>query len=183
MGIEGMKIGEKRRLLIPYTLAYGEAGRPPVIPAKSDLVFDVELMDITPDAIPKPFNVEGLDTVTTESGLKYIITKKTDGPVAADGDTVVVKYVAYFLDGKILESSYERDDSLMIVGGSKAMIPGMVEAVSILKKGEKARVIIPYQLGFGEAGHPPVIPAKSTLIFDVYIQSVYKSKKETPIKE
>jgi len=183
MGIEGMKIGEKRRLLIPYTLAYGEAGRPPVIPTKADLVFDVELMDITPDAIPKPFNVEGLDTVTTESGLKYIITQKTEGAIAADGDTAIVKYVAYFLDGKILESSYERDDSLIIVGGSKAMIPGMVEAVSLLGKGEKARVIIPYQLGFGEAGHPPVIPAKSTLIFDVYIQSVYKAKLETPVKE
>ena len=46
-GFEGMKIGGKRRLFIPYQLAYGAIGRPPIIPAKSDLIFDVELVDIT----------------------------------------------------------------------------------------------------------------------------------------
>ncbi len=46
-GFEGMKIGGKRRIFIPYQLAYGAMGRPPVIPAKSDLIFDVELVDIT----------------------------------------------------------------------------------------------------------------------------------------
>ena len=44
---EGMKIGGRRRLFIPYQLAYGAAGRPPVIPAKSDLIFDIELVDVT----------------------------------------------------------------------------------------------------------------------------------------
>ncbi len=46
-GFEGMKIGGKRRIFIPYQLAYGAMGRPPIIPAKSDLIFDVELVDIT----------------------------------------------------------------------------------------------------------------------------------------
>jgi peptidylprolyl isomerase len=43
---EGMRIGGKRRLFIPYQLAYGAAGRPPVIPAKSDLIFDIELVSV-----------------------------------------------------------------------------------------------------------------------------------------
>jgi peptidylprolyl isomerase len=46
-GFEGMKVGGKRRLFIPYQLAYGAMGRPPKIPAKSDLIFDVELVDVT----------------------------------------------------------------------------------------------------------------------------------------
>jgi peptidylprolyl isomerase len=46
-GFEGMHIGGKRRLFIPYQLAYGAMGRPPKIPAKSDLIFDIELLEIT----------------------------------------------------------------------------------------------------------------------------------------
>lgn len=45
-GVEGMKVGGKRRLSIPYQEAYGEQGRPPVIPPKATLHFDIELLDI-----------------------------------------------------------------------------------------------------------------------------------------
>lgn len=45
-GVPGMKVGGKRRLIIPYAKAYGEAGNPPVIPAKADLVFDIEIISL-----------------------------------------------------------------------------------------------------------------------------------------
>lgn len=46
-GFEGMRVGAQRRLLIPYQLAYGELGRPPVIPPKAELIFDVEVMAVS----------------------------------------------------------------------------------------------------------------------------------------
>jgi len=43
---EGLRVGGKRRLLIPYQIAYGEKGRLPKIPAKAELIFDIELLDV-----------------------------------------------------------------------------------------------------------------------------------------
>jgi peptidylprolyl isomerase len=51
-GFEGLRVGGRRRLFIPYQLAYGEPGRPPVIPPRAELIFDVEVMAVA-DTLPR----------------------------------------------------------------------------------------------------------------------------------
>jgi peptidylprolyl isomerase len=56
LGIPGMKVGGVRRLAIPYQLAYGENGRPPRVPGKTDLIFTIEVKSVKnlAEAAPAP---------------------------------------------------------------------------------------------------------------------------------
>jgi len=172
-GISRLTVGEKARLIIPYNLAYGENGYPPVIPPKANLTFDVELLNIYKPATPIPFDTKGKDTITTTSGLKYIVINKVDKNAvkAEKGKTVKVHYTGYFKDGKIFDSSVQRGQPFSFKLGEGRVIKGWEEGIALMKVGEKYRFIIPYNLAYGETGAGP-IPPKTDLIFDVELLDV-----------
>lgn len=63
-GLPGMQVGGLRQLWIPFRLAYGAGGRPPAIPARTDLVFDIELLAVTA-ALPTSSNTPRSETSRT----------------------------------------------------------------------------------------------------------------------
>ena len=93
-GIAYMNVGDSATLIIPSELGYGAADRP-TIPANSTLIFDVQLMDVKKVGKPVPYKVEGLETIATGTGLKYIRMNVTDGVQAKKGSTVSVHYTGY----------------------------------------------------------------------------------------
>lgn len=171
-GIALLKKGGKAKLIIPYQLGYGENGNPPVIPPSATLIFDVELVSFTPKVTPVPYDTVGKEALTTSSGLRYFIIDKGNGVKAEPGKTVKVHYTGYFEDGKIFDSSVERDEAIEFPLGQGRVIRGWEEGIALMHVGDKLRLVIPYNLAYGEQGRPPVIPAKSNLIFDVELMDV-----------
>lgn len=108
----------------------------------------------------------------TESGLMFMMENEGTGAKAKAGDTVTVHYSGYLLDGTKFDASYDRGQPITFPLGQGYVIPGWEEGIALLGKGGKAKLIIPYQLAYGEQGRPPVIPPKATLVFDVELVDV-----------
>jgi len=108
----------------------------------------------------------------TPSGLRYKILQNGDGKQATKGATVSVHYKGQLLDGTVFDSSYKRKQPLDFAIGVGQVIAGWDEGIQLLKVGDKARLVIPSSLGYGERGAGGVIPPNATLIFDVELMDV-----------
>lgn len=172
-GLALLRKGEKAKLIIPYQLAYGEQGRSPVIPPKSDLIFDVEIMNVFPAIVPVKYDVSKLTPQKTASGLTYYeVNRGTNPTQAAAGKTVKVHYTGYLADGKMFDSSVERGEPIEFPLGQGYVIKGWDEGIALMHVGDKLRLVIPSNLAYGDQGHPPVIPEKAELTFDVELIEV-----------
>ncbi len=116
---------------------------------------------------------ETMKRITEQSGLSYeIIT-----PAAADaqspqkGQTVSVHYTGWIDEngqtGKKFDSSVDRGQQFQFPLGQGYVIAGWDEAVAGMKIGEKRRVFIPANLGYGARGAGAAIPPHANLIFDI----------------
>jgi len=108
----------------------------------------------------------------TASGLMYVIEQEGTGASPVAGQTVSVHYNGTLVDGSKFDSSYDRGQPIEFPLGQGRVIKGWDEGIALLKKGGKAKLIIPYYLAYGEQGYPPVIPPKATLLFDVELVDV-----------
>jgi FKBP-type peptidyl-prolyl cis-trans isomerase len=115
----------------------------------------------------------GGDKVVTKSGLTIITMKK--GEPAKEGDTVSVLYVGRVLNGAQFDaSSLHGNEPIKVTIGKTKVIQGWHEGLTGVQLGEKRKLIIPPELGYGAAGRGNAIPPNATLEFDVEIVGLTK---------
>jgi peptidylprolyl isomerase len=161
-GIRGMKVGGKRRLVIPPQLGYGSAGNPQLrVPGGATLIYDIQLA-----------NVRSLNWVTTASGLKYADLSVVAGPTPQNGQRCYVHYTGWLQsNGTKFDENQAPSEPLSFVIGQGNVIPGWDEGVATMTVGSKRRMIIPPDLAYGEAGKGS-IPPNATLVFEVELLDV-----------
>lgn len=114
-------------------------------------------------------------SITTPSGLTYLITKKGTGPQLKARDTVIMHYTGMLTNGAKFDSSYDRNQPLEFELGVGKVITGFDEGLAKLRVGDHAILVIPGKLAYGPRGIPNVIPPDSTLIFVVEVVDVKTS--------
>ena len=108
----------------------------------------------------------------TESGLQYSDVVVGQGATPKPGQTVVVHYTGWLMDGKKFDSSRDRNRPFNFVLGQGQVIKGWDEGLATMKVGGRRTLIIPPSLAYGANGAGGVIPPNATLKFDVELLDV-----------
>lgn len=110
------------------------------------------------------------DVTTLESGVQYQVLESGDGPKPKATDTVKCHYQGSLINGTVFDSSIQRGEPATFpVNG---VIKGWQEVLQLMSVGDKWRVVIPYQHGYGEHGAGQAIEPYSTLIFDIELLGI-----------
>lgn len=110
--------------------------------------------------------------VKLPSGLVFRTLAAGKGASPAAGDTVKVHYKGTLIDGKEFDSSYSRNEPVEFK--LNQVIPCWTEGVQKMKIGEKAKLVCPSDIAYGDQGRPPTIPGGATLVFEVELLSFKK---------
>lgn len=179
-GLSLMHLGDKATLLIPSGLAFGPSGNGSTVPANTVVRFDVEVVDLdyaaTDDALIQKYltakSITGAQKQT--SGLYYVpVTANPTGTPATAGKSVSVLYTGQLLDGTTFDaSSMHSNTPFTFTLGAKQVIAGWDEGIALMRKGEKATLLIPSAQAYGASSPATSIPANSVLRFDVEVTDV-----------
>lgn len=193
-GLSLLAEGGSAEFIIPSSLAFGNEGFGGVIAPYTTFVYNLKVVDIMtaeeyeeeqrqikeeeeaentkrlqdePLRIAKYIKEHNIESEPTNSGMYYIETFKGTGNSVENGDMVTVNYSIYNIDDLLIESSFQYGQPIRFIYGSGEMLLGIEEAVSYMKVGGKARIILPSYLGFGNIKIDDNLPANSALVIDL----------------
>lgn len=109
------------------------------------------------------------NAIKAPCGLYYFKTTTTEEAQPVPGNVVKVHYKGMLTNGKVFDESYTRREPLQFPLGGGRVIPGWEEGISLLRKGEKATLIVPPYLAYGEQGIQGAIGPNETLVFEVQL--------------
>ncbi|NXV64893.1 FKB10 isomerase, partial [Molothrus ater] len=162
-GLQGVCVGEHRRVVIPPHLAYGENGAGDKIPGSAVLIFDVHIIDFHNPADP----VE-IETVFRPEGCNVTSRHR---------DFVRYHYNCSLLDGTRLFSSHDYEKPQEVTLGANKVIEGLNSGLLDMCAGERRVLIVPPHLGHGESGARGV-PGSAVLRFEVELISMEEGVPE-----
>lgn len=115
-------------------------------------------------------NAKRSEVNSTESGLQFEVLTQGEGAIPSRQDRVRVHYTGTLTDGTVFDSSVQRGEPAEFpVSG---VIPGWIEALTLMPVGSKWKLTIPQNLAYGERGAGASIPPFSTLVFDVELLEI-----------
>ena len=126
----------------------------------------------------RPGPTTGIPPVSGEertlAGVRYVDIKVGGGVQVAQGSCVYAHYTGWLENGSRFDTSREPapGEPVSFRLGTGRVIRGWDVGFEGMRVGGQRRLIVPWQLGYGERGSPPVIPARANLVFDVEVHAV-----------
>lgn len=155
-----MRTGDKAIVKIPSKMAYGKSGYGKLIPPNTDLTFDMEIVEL-------------MEPEVTASGLQFYKTVEKPGLPPVEGNEVTIHYYGWLKDnGKLFDASHRTGKPYSYVLGKGKSIPAWNEALKMMNKGEKAILVVPAALGYGEIGVPELVPVNADLVYSIELINV-----------